>query len=413
LDFEKALNIIKKNLVKLWGFIISDKKRLQQIITGIVIGFVAIGMTTRLLSPSLKHFCRWVIEQDTKEESFSLQTIPVDVLEVKPQTVYKRIYAIGELKGKSAATIKSELQSSARIKNIPMIEGEHVEKDTVLIEFDDAENKGRYQAAVAAHKNAKANFNRSEKLFKSKNISQNEYDKSKGDFEKTKGDEDTAKAQLEKTVIKAPFSGTVGIVENFRIGDVVRPDVALMTIVDDSKIHVDIPIASKHFSELSKNQEIVFTVEAYPDQTFRGHVTALDSVIRPETRTLLVRAEVDNENGTLKPGLMGDVQIITGMETEAFKIPEAAIVSMGEESFVFVSENEKAQRRKVIKSFAIGNDRVIDDGLKAGNLVVSVASLRLMEGSPLSIKSINEMSKEEWLKKQNEKTKKVSKNKEK
>lgn len=402
-DLEKILQHIKTY----WENI--DKEKAQQILIGIIAGFVAIGMVSRLLSPSLKHFCRWVLERESKEDAFQLQAVPVDVNECKAETIYRRLYAIGEVKAKSAVTFKCELPGGGRIKSLPLQEGETVNEGDTLIEFEDAEAQGRYQRTVGPRVKAEADFERAEKLFEKQSISQSEFDKAKGEFERAKGEEAEAKAQLDKTVLKAPFSGVVGIVENYRVGEVVKPDAQLVTIVDDQTIHVYVPIASKSYNEISKDQDVILKVEAYPDIEFKGKVTAIDSVINKETRTILLRAEVDNSDQRLKDGMMGDVQVITGVETDAFKVPEAAIVSVGEENFVFIVERGKAVKKKVLKSFAIGKDRVIDEGLKAGQFIINVASLRIFEGCPVKIKSIDSLSEEEWMKKQEAKKKKRKK----
>lgn len=402
-DLEKTLKYIKDY----WDNI--DREKAQQVLIGIIIGFVAIGMVSRLLSPSLKHFCRWVLERESNEDAYQRQAVPIDANECKTETIYRRQYAIGEIKAKSAITFKCELPGGGRIKSLPLQEGETVNEGDVLLEFEDAEAQGRYQNAVGLRTKAEADFGRAEKLFDKKSISQSEYDKAKSEFEQAKGRETEAKAQLDKTVLKAPFSGVVGIVEHYRVGEVVRPDTPLFTLVDDQTIYVDVPIASKNFSEVSKEQDVVFKVEAYPDTEFRGKVIAIDSVINKETRTILLRAEVDNSDQRLKAGMMGDVQVITGVETDAIKVPEAAIVSIGEENFVFIVERGKAVRKKVLKSFAVGKERVIDEGLKPGQLIINVASLRIFEGCPVKIKSIDGLSEDEWLKKNAEKKKQKKK----
>lgn len=402
-DLEKIL----QNIKSYWENI--DKEKAQQVLIGIMIGFVAIGMVSRLLSPSLKHFCRWVLERESKEDAFQVQAVPVDVAECKAETIYRRLYAIGEIKAKSAITFKCELHGGGRIKALPLKEGDPVNEGDVLIEFEDAEAQGRHQSAAGIRANAEADFGRIEKLFAKKSISQREFDEAKAKFEKAKGEEATAKAQLDQTIIKAPFSGVVGIVEHYRVGEVVKPDAPLVTLVDDQTIYVDMPIASKNYNEISKDQDVVFKVEAYGDTEFKGKVIAIDSVINKDTRTILLRAEVDNSDERLKAGMMGDAQVITGVETDAFKVPEAAIMSVGEENFVYIVERGKAVKKKVIKSFAIGKERVIDEGLKAGQLIISVASLRIFEGCPIKIKSIDGLTEDEWLKKQAAKKKRTKK----
>ena len=138
-DLEKILQDVKKY----WENI--DKEKAQQVLIGIMIGFVAIGMVSRLMAPSLKHFCRWVLERESKEDAFQVQAVPVDVTECKAETIYRRLYAIGEIKAKSAITFKCELHGGGRIKALPLKEGDPVNEGDVLIEFEDAEAQGRYQ----------------------------------------------------------------------------------------------------------------------------------------------------------------------------------------------------------------------------------------------------------------------------
>jgi len=197
---------------------------LKYVATGFFIGFVLVFLLGRIMGPSTKQFCRYVLERDGQEDAFTLQSLPVDVITANPQSVYKRLFALGEIKLKEGKgnTITSELQNSTKLIKINFKPGDWVEEGQVLFKFKDAEAKGNYNRAKARLSNAEANFKRAESLLKSGNMHQEAYDKIKGEKGVAAGELETAKAQLDKTVIKG--AATIKIPQRKSVHE--RPDMA-------------------------------------------------------------------------------------------------------------------------------------------------------------------------------------------
>lgn len=377
-----------------------NKYDIKQIGIFFAVGLVGLVMIGRILSPATKQFCRYVLESDTTEEASGLQALPVDAIEIKPETVYKRLFALGELKAKSAINIKLELPQSARIEGIDFTEGQEVKKGDVLIRFDDREYRGQYQRALAEKERAEAEYNRAQRLQKSGSISKAEFEKAKAGFEGSMGELNRAKSLLDKCKITASIDGTIGIIENFRVGEVVRPETPIVNLVDNSVIRLDMQIPSKNITDLEVGQSVLLNVQTFPGEEFKGEIVALDSSVNTETRTLLVRAEVENPENKLKPGMIGNAQIITGALIDAFVVSDSSIISYGEKQIVFVVERGRASFREIITSFAIDDKRVVESGLKKGMLVVAVPGPRMVEGVPVKIQSVDGKTEAEWKKSQ-------------
>jgi membrane fusion protein (multidrug efflux system) len=123
---------------------------------------------------------------------------------------------------------------------------------------------------------------------------------------------------------------------------------------------------------------------AYPDQVFEGKVASVDSRVDPNTRSVIVRALVPNDDGLLKPGMFLNVHLSRGT-ADVLVVPEESLVPEQGDVFVFVVQDGKASKRRIqTGQRAVGTVQVTD-GLQAGEIVVTEGTQKLRDGASVSV----------------------------
>lgn len=179
-----------------------------------------------------------------------------------------------------------------------------------------------------------------------------------------------------KVAIYAPVSGTV-IERHVTIGEVVEPAKPLFTIANLSNLWVIADIPENDVSKVNKGQRVGVVASAYPDKEFTGSVTYISDTVDPATRTVKIRAEVENPKGILKPEMFATVKIGTG-KVDALAIPETAVQREGDKTIVFVAKGENSfEKREVTFGPEIDGFHQVLSGLKKGEQIVTKGAFTL------------------------------------
>src|SRR5262249_44846323 len=124
---------------------------------------------------------------------------------------------------------------------------------------------------------------------------------------------------------------------------------------------------------------------AYPQQTFFGHLVAIDVMINQNTRTMAVRANIPNKDQKLLPGGFVEVGLLIGEKHNVTMVPQTAVVDSDTGSFVYKVVNGKAIRGDVQLGERIHDQVIVTQGLKSGEMVVTAGQVKLRDGAPVII----------------------------
>ena len=374
-DTQNNTHTSKPNLKKITG------ERIALLLGGTLIGALVIGFGFKMATPVVKKVCQSILAAPDKG-SREARVSAVEAIPLKPGTISKRITTVGKLRANESVTIKAEMQG--RIKEITFKEGTQVKKGDILIRFDDEELQAELARAEADVEYREVKFKRLETL-QAKSLGKGtEYDEVRGGLNIAKAQLEQAKAKLEKTVIKAPFEGQIGLI-NVSVGAIVDASKELVTLVDFDPMKIEFKIPEKFIYDIGAGQSVELKLDSRPDQIFRATVEALDSQIDPLTHSLAVHATISNEDGQLKPGLFVTVSVIVGIKNDALLIPEAALGREGDIEFVWVVINGKAGRKRVLTGTKENNQVEVIAGLRPDELVVTSGQLKLGEGTAVKI----------------------------
>jgi RND family efflux transporter MFP subunit len=193
---------------------------------------------------------------------------------------------------------------------------------------------------------------------------------------------EVARKHVRDTIIYAPVSGEIQR-KVLNTGSYVEAPTHVFTIVDNSRLELESPVASADLAPIRNGQRVTFKVNSYPDLTFEGRVIDMNPAVDDQTRSAKVRIQAPNAAGKLKVGMFAQGEILTGVNARAIVIPAAAVYRddrAAKASSVFVVEDGKACRRAV----RIGHERdsklEITEGLRVGEQLIADQNIEIAEG---------------------------------
>lgn len=308
------------------------------------------------------------------------QGMPVEAEVAVAQTLAQEIIAVGSLRSTESTSLSSEI--AGRITKINFREGQPVTKGTLLFELDDSIYRAELEQARATAGLSQRNHERSQELFGRKLISTRERDEAASKLEVDRATVALAEARAAKTRIRAPFDGVVGL-RAVSPGDYINPGQALAPLEQISALKVDFRLSEGALSRVAVGQVLNLEVDSYPGQIFPGKVYAIDPRLAEETRSIGVRARVDNQKGLLRPGLFARVKLVISERANAVLVPEQAIVPQGDQLFVYVIENGKAALRPVQIGLRQAGRAEIVKGVAAGDVVITAGVQKIGPGAPV------------------------------
>lgn len=182
-----------------------------------------------------------------------------------------------------------------------------------------------------------------------------------------------ARKNLGDTVIYAPISGYVSE-RTADLGEFISPNVPnakVATIVRTAVLRMKIDVPEQNIGQVAVGQGISLQTSAYPDRSFAGTVVRISPNLNPQSRVLVVEAEVENIGGLLKPGQFAVVRIAQSKPKSTVMIPKTAVKAEGETNKAFVIKDGRAEER-IVKVGILENDLIeIQNGIQEGESVAT------------------------------------------
>jgi membrane fusion protein (multidrug efflux system) len=291
------------------------------------------------------------------------------------------IQALGTAKANESIDIQPRI--SSLIERILFEEGQLVEQGELLVELENNEIVAGVALAMASLSVSQSLYNRSKSLADTQAISAAYLEELFAQVRVNKAQVEAAKARLENTVIRAPFSGRVGL-RRVSPGSFVDNSTVITTLDDVSKIKLDFSVPETFLTAVSDGMAIRASSLVYPDRVFAGTVTSVDTRLDPVSRSVQVRAIIPNPEGLLRPGMFMTVDLQRD-RGNVLLAPEQAIVPEGTVQYVFVVANGVAEKRAVILGRRIPGFVVISSGLSAGESVITEGTHKVRDGSKVEI----------------------------
>ncbi len=304
--------------------------------------------------------------------------VPVETVAALVDSVNDEVSAVGSLQSNETVVIRPEI--AGRVAKIHFREGQSVGEGDPLFSLDAQEYQAQVAQSAASVKLAELNYARAKDLREKSLISQQEYDETSAKLEESRAKLTLDQSRLDKTVIRAPFNGVVGV-RNVSPGAYVKTGDDLVTLEDVNPIKVEFKVPETYARQIRVEQLIQVRVDAYPGETFTGEVYTIDTKMDSQTRTMLLRGRIPNSKRNLRPGMFARVSLILATRSAALVVPEQAIVPMGSDSFVFRVVDGKAVQTRVQTGRRLGGKVEIKTGLQKDDVVVTAGQMKLRDGA--------------------------------
>lgn len=303
--------------------------------------------------------------------------VAVTLAPVAPIDFAQQVEALGTARANESIDVTAKV--SGIVTRIAFSEGQAVRKGDVLVTLEDSESQANLAEANAALVEVRSQYDRAKELFATRAVSRSDLDQLEATVQANEARVAAATARLSDFVIRAPFAGRVGL-RNVSPGSLVSPGEVITTLDDTSVIKLDFSIPETFLSVVNEGMTINAESAAYRDRTFEGRVLSVDTRVDPLTRSVAVRARVNNDDNLLKPGMFLTVGLIQE-EDLALAVPEEALVPEQDRQYVFVVEEGAAKKQLVSVGRRKPGWAEITSGLSNEVRVVLEGTQKLRDGA--------------------------------
>ncbi len=306
--------------------------------------------------------------------------MPVEVAVARADTVRDEIAATGQIEAVQSIDLRPEVDG--RIVEILIREGQEVDQATPLFKVDDAQLRAQVAQLEAQRDLAQQALARAKELAQQNASSAADLEKAEAEARSAQAQYDLQRIRLERTTVRAPFTGVVGQ-RYVSLGDYVTTTTRLASLHTVNPQRASFQVPERFARSLSPGQAVSFRVAAIAGRDFVGQVDFVDPIVQLPGRTILVKARVPNHQRLLQPGMFIEARLVTAVRPNAVVIPEDAVVPAEGSSSVWVVVAGKADRRKVTLGVRTPGFVEVTDGVKAGEQVVTGGLELLAPGSPV------------------------------
>lgn len=303
---------------------------------------------------------------------------------VKTSQLDQSIEASGTLQSNEEVEVKPEI--NGRITHLYFKEGTTVRKGDLLVKLYDEDLKAQLQKLKLQQQLAKTTLERQENLLKINGISQQDVDVTRNQVSAFGADMDYTQTQLQKTELRAPFSGKLGL-RNVSEGAIVSSATIITTLQQIDPLKMDFSVAEKYRNAIKNGDQVNFYV-AGDNKEYKGSIYAIDPKIDLTTRTVKLRAIIPNNNGVLFPGSFAKVKIVLKNLPDALMIPSQAVIPGTRDKKVIIADKGKAKFVTVETGIRTENSVQITSGLQPGDTVIITGILQLKPDMPLKYNKI-------------------------
>lgn len=296
-------------------------------------------------------------------------------------TVRDVVKAVGNLRALNAVELTTEV--SGRVVALNLQPGARVAQGDVLLRLDDRQARAELRVIESQLADARRQLNRAQRLRSNNSISEAQVDELRTTVNVAEAQRAAAQVRLENHRIEAPFDGVTGL-SDIAIGAFVTAGTSVTTLDSTDRMELNFAIPERFLGQIGLGQPVTGLSPAFPDIRFPGQLSELGTRINELSRTLPVRAVIDNPDGMLRPGQFMSATL-TLRERDALVIPEQAVMIRGDEQYVFVAEDGIARRVSVKLGSRMPGRVEVAEGLSLEDAVIVTGQDRISSGDRIRV----------------------------
>lgn len=306
----------------------------------------------------------------------------VTVGKVEQLVMSDEVESLGTAQANESIEITAKVADT--INNIHFQDGDYVQSGQLLIELTNQTESYRLTEAQVAANDARRQLQRMEELAALQMIPGVDLDTARTVMETATARLEGVMVTMNDKVVRAPFTGLLGF-RQVSAGGLVSPGTVITTLDDISVIKLDYTIPEVFLASVKPGQMIAAHSVVYRDREFDGEIKVVGSRVDPVTRSVTVRAHIDNTDGVLRPGMLLTIKMQLN-QRQSLVVPEQAVVVNGDRQYVYVldSENRARQVDVVLGRRRPGVVEVVN-GLNLGEPIVTEGVNQVRPGQVLQV----------------------------
>jgi len=327
-------------------------------------------------------------------EAFATQVTPperVNAVVVERQRWESRVSSVGSVVAVQGTEVSAEADGVVRA--ILFEPGSVVEAGDELVRLDDEVEQSQLRSAEAAADLALLTYERAKRLIAQSAISQSDLETAEASWKQASAQVDNIRAVIAKKVVRAPFTGEVGI-RRVSVGEFLAQGAPVVSLQSLDPVYVEFSLPQRRLGEVREGLLVTAAADAYPDKRFAGEITAVEPHVDPTTRNVRIQATFANGDGRLVPGMFVAVDVALARSEPVHVIPATAVVHAPQGASIFVIEPATAPagtdalvvRQQPVQLGAQRGDFVaVTDGVEDNDRVVATGVFKLRGGTPVVI----------------------------
>jgi membrane fusion protein (multidrug efflux system) len=344
--------------------------KIHQLIKGILFSFLLISCSGK---------------KDNKIADAKKQDAPaiVDVLLTTPTTITNNIEANGMVVANEYVELHPEANGRLTYLNVP--EGSFIKQGTVIAKVYDADLQAQLSKSKVQLELAQKTEERLRKLLAINGVNQSDYDNALNAVNGYKADIQYTQSLIDKTVVKAPFNGLLGL-KQISPGAYVTTATVIATLQQVDKVKIDFTVPEQYSTIIQKGNTVTVAIDAIKQKTLKATIIATEPQINQNSRNLKVRAVLSE--GKINPGTFVKVTLAAGAAAKAIMIPTGCIIPDDKNKIIIVVKGGKANYTKVETGVRDAAFVEVTKGLNVGDSVVVTGVLFARPKAAVKVRSV-------------------------
>lgn len=306
--------------------------------------------------------------------------LEVAVHVLRPETVERKIQSSGTVMAREEVDLKSE--ADGRVTGLHFTEGSRVKRGALLVKVNDAELRAQVRKLNHQIKLGEEREFRQRALLERQAVSQEEYDVALQEKNSLLAERDLLRARLEKTEVRAPFDGVVGLT-SVSVGSYVSPGTRIAGFFSMHPLKIDFSVPEQYFSRVRAGDSLLVSVEG-GSAPVKGAVYAVEPKVDPATRMLRIRAYIPNEEGRIPPGASARVELPLQASEGVLMAPSMAVLPDIRGQKVMLLKGGKAKSVPVTAGYRTEDKVQIEGGgVAAGDTLITSGLVQIKDGTPV------------------------------
>ncbi len=346
---------------------------------GLALLLVAVVVAFATLRPSVHHAAA------VAESSEPSQAVSTAIVRRLPWRSH--LDAVGNLRAVRGADLSAEI--AGIVDQIDFTSGADVPAGAVLLRLRLDDEPARLAQLRANAALAALDLDRDIRENAAQAVSHAGVDTDRATLAADRAQVDAEQALIDEKIVRAPFAGRLGV-RQVDLGQYLQPGTAIVTLQALDPIYVDFFLPQGELAPARVGDIAHVGVDTFPGRSFDARIIAIAPRIDQSSRTAQLRAQLDNHDHALLPGMFATLRLATGAPVSRITLPEAAIAFATYGSTVFVVRpgprgTRVAHQQRVVTGEQRGDQVAVLSGLDGGETVVTAGQLKLHEGTPVTI----------------------------